>query len=208
MKLTLNIHWTDWCLKLQYFGHLMWGADSLEKTLMLGKIEGRRKKRQEDEMVGWRHRLNGYESEQTQGDKWRTGKPGLLLSMGSHRVGHDRATEQQIIFFVLLDCFPSSFYFLISLMKFILWLKFFYRQEAAWEHDRVGAGEGGGGALVSVLGRPHRVLLSLTLVPLAEEWGSDTAFRFVPSELVPFMLSNLLAGFAKSGLNHKGPEEE
>ena len=61
---------------------------------------------------------------------------------------------------------------------------------------------------MSVLGRPHRVLLSLTLVPLAEEWGSDTAFRFVLSELVPFMMSKLLAGFAKSGLNHKGPEEE
>ena len=34
-------------LKLQYFGHLMWGADSLEKTLMLGKIEGRRKRGQQ-----------------------------------------------------------------------------------------------------------------------------------------------------------------
>ena len=33
-------------LKLQYFGHLMWKTDSLEKTLMLGKIEGRRKKQQ------------------------------------------------------------------------------------------------------------------------------------------------------------------
>ena len=33
--------------KLQYFGHLMWKADSLEKTLMLGKIEGRRKRRQQ-----------------------------------------------------------------------------------------------------------------------------------------------------------------
>ena len=33
-------------LKLQYFGHLMWRADSLEKTLMLGKIEGRRRRRQ------------------------------------------------------------------------------------------------------------------------------------------------------------------
>ena len=41
-------------LKLQYFGHLMWRADSLEKTLMLGKIEGR-KKGQHDEMVGWDH---------------------------------------------------------------------------------------------------------------------------------------------------------
>ena len=41
-------------LKLQYFGHLMRRADSLEKTLMLGKIEGRRRRRQ-DEMVGWHH---------------------------------------------------------------------------------------------------------------------------------------------------------
>ena len=41
-------------LKLQYFGHLMQRADSLEKTLMLGKIEGRKRSRQ-DEMVGWHH---------------------------------------------------------------------------------------------------------------------------------------------------------
>ena len=48
-------------LKLQYFGHLMRRADSFEKTLMLGKIEGRRKKGMtEDEMVGWHHRLNGH----------------------------------------------------------------------------------------------------------------------------------------------------
>ena len=51
-------------LKLQYFGHLMLRADSLEKTLMLGKIEGRREKEMtEDEMVGWHHRLNGHEFE-------------------------------------------------------------------------------------------------------------------------------------------------
>ena len=43
-------------LKLQYFGHLMRRADSLEKTLMLGKIEGgRRKGRTENVMVGWHH---------------------------------------------------------------------------------------------------------------------------------------------------------
>ena len=42
-------------LKLQYFGHLMRRADSLEKTLMLRKIEGRRRKEQQDEMVGWHH---------------------------------------------------------------------------------------------------------------------------------------------------------
>jgi len=42
-------------LKLQYFGHLMQKADSLEKTLMLGRIEGRRSGMTEDELVGWRH---------------------------------------------------------------------------------------------------------------------------------------------------------
>ena len=49
-------------LKFQYFGHLMQRADSFEKTLMLGKIEGRREKGMtEDEMVGWHHQLNGHE---------------------------------------------------------------------------------------------------------------------------------------------------
>ena len=43
-------------LKLQYFDHLMRRVDSLEKTLILGKIEGRRRRgRREDEMVGWHH---------------------------------------------------------------------------------------------------------------------------------------------------------
>ena len=48
--------------KLQYFGHLMRRADSFEKTLMLEKIEGRRRRGPtEDEMVRWHHRLNGHE---------------------------------------------------------------------------------------------------------------------------------------------------
>ena len=51
-------------LKLQYFGPLMGRIDSFEKTLMLGKIEGREEKgTTEDEMVGWHHRLNGHEFE-------------------------------------------------------------------------------------------------------------------------------------------------
>ena len=55
-------------LKLPYFGHLMRSADSLEKTLMLGKIEGKGEGATEDEVVGWHHRLNGHEFEQTPGD--------------------------------------------------------------------------------------------------------------------------------------------
>ena len=51
-------------MKLQYFGHLMRRADSLEKAMMLGKIEGRRRRGMtEDEMVGWHYRLNGHEFE-------------------------------------------------------------------------------------------------------------------------------------------------
>ena len=48
-------------LKLQYFGHLMRRANSFEKTLMLGKIEGRGEGATEDENVGWHHGLNGHE---------------------------------------------------------------------------------------------------------------------------------------------------
>ena len=50
-------------LKLHYFGHLMQRTDSLEKILMLGKIEGRRRRGQEDEIVGWHHQLDGHEFE-------------------------------------------------------------------------------------------------------------------------------------------------
>ena len=49
--------------KFQYFGHLIQRTDSMEKTLMLGKTEGRRKGTTEDEMVRWHHRLNGHEFE-------------------------------------------------------------------------------------------------------------------------------------------------
>ena len=80
-------------LKLQYFGHLMQRADSLEKTLMLGKIEGRR--RRGWQRVRW---LDGIIDSWTwiwvdSGSWWWTGRPGVLQFMGSQRVGHDWATE-------------------------------------------------------------------------------------------------------------------
>ena len=79
-------------LKLQHFGHLMQRTDSLEKTLMLGKIEGRRRRGQtEDEMVGWHHQLDGHEFEQAlgAGDGQRDRKRGVLQPMGLRRVAHD-----------------------------------------------------------------------------------------------------------------------
>ena len=83
-------------LKFQYSGHLMWRADSLEKTLMLEKTEGRRRwewqrRRWSD---GWHHWPSGHEFEQTPRRQWRTGKPGMLQLMGSQRVRHNSATEQ------------------------------------------------------------------------------------------------------------------
>ena len=57
-------------LKLQYFGPLMQKANSLEKTLMLGKPKGKsRRKTTEDEMVGWHHRLNAHEFQQIVKDR-------------------------------------------------------------------------------------------------------------------------------------------
>ena len=60
-------------LKLQYFGHLMQITDLFLKTLMLGKIESRRKRGQQ-RMFGWHHWLDGHESEQA---------PGIGVGQGS-----------------------------------------------------------------------------------------------------------------------------
>ena len=53
-------------LKLQYFVHLMRRADSLEKTLLLGKTGGRWRRGRQDEMIGYHHQLDGHELEQLQ----------------------------------------------------------------------------------------------------------------------------------------------
>ena len=56
------------------------------------------KRTTKDKMVGWHHWLNGHEFEQdgASGKWWRTGKPGVLQSIGSQRVGHDWVTGQQL----------------------------------------------------------------------------------------------------------------
>ena len=75
-------------LKFQYFGHLMGTANSLEETLMLGKIGGKRRRWQQTRCLA-----SITNSMDMNFDKLReivkTGKPGVLQSMGTPRVGHD-----------------------------------------------------------------------------------------------------------------------
>ena len=71
ISLEYSLEGLMWKLKLQYFGHLMQRPNSLEKTLTLGKIEGRR--RRGYEMVGCHHWFNGHEFEWTVGDGERQG---------------------------------------------------------------------------------------------------------------------------------------
>ena len=73
-------------LKFQYFGHLMQRVDSLEKTLMLGKIEARRRRGRQ--RMRWLDGITDSRDEQALGWSW-TWKPGMLQSMGSQRVGLD-----------------------------------------------------------------------------------------------------------------------
>ena len=82
-------------LKLQYFGHLMPRADSLEKTLMLGKTEGRRRRGQQ--RMRWLYGItNSMNMNLSKLQKMvRDGEPGELQSMGLQKVGHNLVTEQQ-----------------------------------------------------------------------------------------------------------------
>ena len=80
-------------LKVQYFGHLMRRVDSLEKTLTLGKIAGRRRRGQQ--RMRW---LDGITDSMDMSLSklqawWWTGRPGVLQSMGSQRARHDWAME-------------------------------------------------------------------------------------------------------------------
>ena len=79
-------------LKLPYFGHLMRRADSFEKTLILRKIEGRRRRGQQ--RMKWLDSItNSTDIWVNSGSWWWTGRPGVLRFMGLQRVGHDWATE-------------------------------------------------------------------------------------------------------------------
>ena len=93
-------------LKLQYFGHMMWRTDLFEKTLMLGKIECRRRRGQQ--RMRW---LDGITDSMGMSltklrSWWWTGRPGVLRSMGSQRVRHNWVTELNL----LSSIYPSIHY--------------------------------------------------------------------------------------------------
>ena len=113
-------------LKLHYFGHLMWRTDSLEKTLLLGKIEGRRSR-------GWQ-KMSCWMASPTRwtwvwagsGKWWRRGKPGVLQSMGFAK------SQTQLSHWTtakLLLYWPRVFYFLVhwavafSSAKWVCWIR-------------------------------------------------------------------------------------
>ena len=112
-------------LKLQYFGHLMWRTDSLEK--MLGKIDGR----EERDDRGW----DGWMASPTQWtwvwvnsrSWWWTGRPGVLQSMGSQRVRHGWAmelkwTESSYISEVFLQGICHRLNYALFPQKFVCWI--------------------------------------------------------------------------------------
>ena len=98
-------------LKLQFFGHLMWRTDSLEKTLMLGKIEGRRRTWQRTRL------LDGITDSMDRvwagsGIFWWTERPGMLQFMGSQKVVHYWATELNWTELTSL---------IVNLLKYFIW---------------------------------------------------------------------------------------
>ena len=91
-------------LKLRYFGHLMGKVDSLEKTLMLGRI-GAGGEGDDRGWDCWMVSLTRWTWVWVNsGSWWWTGRPGVLRFMGSQRVGHDWATELNWMDWKIWDC--------------------------------------------------------------------------------------------------------
>ena len=100
-------------LKFQYFSHLMWRANSLERTPMLGNVKAGR----EGDNRGW----DGWMASPTQWiwvwasfrRWWWTGKPGMLRSVGSQRVGHDWVNKNNTSLYHLVEVPLSIFGFFL-----------------------------------------------------------------------------------------------
>ena len=102
-------------MKFQYYGQLIWRANSLEKTVMLGKIEGRR--RGDRGSDGWMALLTQWTWVWVNSRSWWwIARPAVMQSMRSQRVGHDWATEKNLTRLVI-TFLPRSKCLLISLLQ-------------------------------------------------------------------------------------------
>ena len=114
-------------LKRQYFSHLMWRTDSLGKTLMLAKLKAG-EEGDDRGLYGWMASLTQWTWVWVNsGSWWWTGKPGMLQSIGSQRVGHDRMTELSWSL-TWISATISSFVFKpLMLIHPIFWLAHFQK---------------------------------------------------------------------------------
>ena len=118
-------------LKLQYFGRLMWRTDSFEKNLMLGKIEGRRRRGQQ--RMRWLDGITDAGTWVWVGSRswWWTGRPGMLQSMGLQRFEHDWVTE--LNWTELTSRWLTHLYLLPWLLRYILeyssWISLWYHTQ-------------------------------------------------------------------------------
>ena len=106
----------------------MWRADSMEKALILGKIEGPEKKAvTEDEMVGWHHRLNGHEFKQAPGDGEGQGRLAGCSLWGRR----ESDTVKQLNNNKCVPCHPH-FFLHYCLLSYSLWIFFKSGEDGEW----------------------------------------------------------------------------
>ena len=112
-------------LKLQYFAHLIWRADSFEKTLMLGKIASFLLAGRKGDDKVW----DGGIASLTQWmwdwvnsrSWWWTGRPGILQSMGLQRVGHDWLEACLKVGLIIQQCYQEGIFYLVFTVSLPLW---------------------------------------------------------------------------------------
>ena len=148
-------------LKLKYFSHLMWRANSLEKILMLGIIEGR-EEMTEYEMVGWYHQLDEHEFEQAPRDAEGQGS---LVCWSSRGYRESDTTEpldnnSSILFTLLcLSSFTHRIAFEVYPVVFCCCNFYLFLTELShWYAGFSVVGESGSSSLVAV----HRLLVAMT----------------------------------------------
>ena len=145
-KSVLNIHWKVWCCSWNSNTVATWWEELThwKRTLMLGKIEGRRRRKQNRGWDGWMASPTQWTWVWVNSRSWWwTGRPGVLQSMGPQRIGYDWVTErnwshreyvpEQIFwpdfcYYFRLQCLGLSLPFFLSTgIKFlIIWFVHFY----------------------------------------------------------------------------------